>query len=52
MIRKYRYGTPFNTEALKKIPRATEAFSHMEVSQEEGCFTYIMDEDDIVYECR
>ena len=51
MIRKYRYGTPFDTEALtEKIETAEGAFPYGEISQNEGfAFTYIMDEDDIVY---
>ena len=51
MIRKYRYGTPFDTEALtEKIETTEGVFPYGEVSQEEGfAFTYIMDEDDIVY---
>ena len=51
MIRKYRYGTPFNTEALTEKIETTEGIlPYGEVSQEEGfVFTYIMDEDDIVY---
>ena len=51
MIRKYRYGAPFDTEALtEKIETAEEAFPYGEISQKEGfAFTYIMDEDDIVY---
>ena len=50
MIRKYRYGTPFDTEALtEKIETTEGVFPYGEVSQEEGfAFTYIMDEDDIV----
>ncbi len=51
MIRKYRYGTPFDTEALtEKIETTKGVLRYGEVSQEEGfVFTYIMDEDDIVY---
>ena len=51
MIKKYRYGAPFDTEALtEKIETAEEAFPYGEISQKEGfAFTYIMDEDDIVY---
>ena len=51
MIRKYRYGTPFNTEALtEKIETTEGVLPYGEVSQEEGfVFTYIMDEDDIVW---
>ena len=51
MIRKYRYGNPFDTEALTEKIETTEGpLPYGEVSQEEGfVFTYIMDEDDIVY---
>ena len=54
MIRKYRYGTPFNTEALtEKIETTEGVLPYGEVSQEEGfVFTYIMDEDDIVQMIR
>ena len=51
MIRKYRYGTPFDTEALtEKIETTESVFPYGEISQNDGFeFTYIMDEDDIVY---
>lgn len=51
MIRKYRYGTPFDTEALtKSIDSANGEFPYGKVSLDNGFdFTYIMDEDDIVY---
>ena len=51
MIRKYRYGAPFNTEAVtEEIKTANDAFPYGKISQEEGfAFTYVMDEDDIVY---
>ena len=51
MIRKYRYGTPFDTEELtEKIATTEGVFPYGEISQEEGfAITYIMDEDDIVY---
>ena len=51
MIRKYRYGTPFDTEALtEKIETTESVFPYGEISQNDGfAFTYIMDEDDIVY---
>ena len=51
MIRKYRYGAPFNTEALtEKIETTEGTFPYGEISQNGGfAFTYIMDEDDIVY---
>ena len=51
MIRKYRYGAPFDTEALtEKIETTEGAFPYGEISQNEGfAFTYIMGEDDIVY---
>lgn len=50
MIRKYRYGTPFDTEALTEKLKQLRAFSLWR-GQSGGriCFTYIMDEDDIVY---
>ena len=46
MIRKYRYGTPFDTEALTEKIETTEGiFPYGKISQEEGfAFTYIMDE--------
>ena len=42
MIRKYRYGTPFDTEALtEKIETTKGVFPYGEVSQEEGfVFTF------------
>ncbi len=51
MIRKYRYGTPFDTEALtEKIGTAEGGFPYGKISLENGfAFTYIMDEEDIVY---
>ena len=51
MIKKYRYGTPFDTEALtEEIPAAAGDFPYGEISLESGFdFTYVMDEDDIVY---
>ena len=51
MIRKYRYGTPFDTEALtEKIGTAEGKFPYGRISLENGFdFTYVMDEDDIVY---
>ena len=51
MIRKYRYGAPFNTEAVtEEIKTANDAFPYGKISQEEGfSFTYVMEEDDIVY---
>ena len=44
MMRKYRYGTPFDTEALtEKIETTKGVLPYGEVSQEEGfVFTYIM----------
>ncbi len=42
MIRKYRYGTPFNTEALtEKIETTEGVLPYGEVSQEEGLFLLI-----------
>ena len=51
MIRKYRYGAPFDTEAVtEKIETANGAFPYGKISLEKGFdFTYVMDEDDIVY---
>ena len=51
MIRKFRYGAPFNTEALtEEIETADGAFPYGKISLEKGFdFTYVMDEDDIVY---
>lgn len=51
MIRKYRYGAPFDTEAVTvKIETANGAFPYGKISLEKGFdFTYVMDEDDIVY---
>ena len=51
MIRKYRYGAPFDTEAVtEKLETANGAFPYGKISLEKGFdFTYVMDEDDIVY---
>ena len=51
MIRKYRYGAPFDTEAVtEKIETADGIFPYGKISLEEGfAFTYVMEEDDIVY---
>ncbi len=51
MIRKYRYGAPFDTEAVtEKVETANGAFPYGKISLEKGFdFTYVMDEDDIVY---
>ena len=51
MIRKFRYGAPFNTEALtEEIETADGAFPYGKISLESGFdFTYVMDEEDIVY---
>ena len=51
MVRKYRYGAPFDTEAVtEKIETANGAFPYGKISLEKGFdFTYVMDEDDIVY---
>ena len=45
MIKKYRYGAPFDTEALtEKIETAEGAFPYGEISQNDGfAFTYIID---------
>ena len=51
MITKYRYGTPFDTEALVEEISTTEGdFPYGKICLENGFeFTYIMDEADIVY---
>ena len=51
MIRKFRYGAPFNTEALtEEIETADGAFPYGKISLESGFdFTYVMDDEDIVY---
>ena len=51
MIRKYIYGTPFDTEAVVScLPGESGAPAYGEISTQEGfSFTYTMDEDDIVY---
>lgn len=51
MIRKYRYGLPFETEAfIEKTEIAEGAFPYGEINLKKGfTFTYILDEDDIVY---
>ena len=51
MIRKYRYGAPFDTEAVTEtIETANGAFPYGKISLERGFdFTYVMDADDIVY---
>lgn len=51
MIRKYTYGTPFNTEAVvTDIPSEHGAPAYGTVSARQGfSFTYVMEKDDIVY---
>lgn len=51
MIRKYIYGTPFDTEAVVScLPGESGAPAYGEISTQAGfSFTYTMDEDDIVY---
>jgi len=51
MIRKYRYGAPFDTEAVtEKIETANGAFPYGKISLEKGFdFTYVMDEDDCLW---
>ena len=51
MIRKFRYGAPFDTEAVTEtIETANGAFPYGKISLERGFdFTYVMDADDIVY---
>ena len=50
-MKRYEYGTPFNTEAIVEQIGATQGNpAYGAVSLEEGfSFTYIMDENDIVY---
>ena len=45
MIRKYRYGAPFDTEAVtEKIETANGAFPYGKISLEKGFdFTYMID---------
>ena len=51
MIKKYVYGKPFETEALtENIETAEGKPGYGEICAEDGfSFTYIMDEEDIVY---
>ncbi|MDD7641656.1 MAG: glycoside hydrolase family 31 protein [bacterium] len=51
MVRKYVYGTPFETEAvIKEVAAETGLPSYGKISLEEGfSFTYQLAEDDIVY---
>ena len=51
MIKKYVYGEPFETEALtEKIETAEGRPGYGEICTDNGfSFTYIMDEEDIVY---
>lgn len=51
MVRKYVFGTPFETEAIvKEIAAETGLPSYGEISLKEGfSFTYQLAEDDIVY---
>lgn len=51
MIRKYIYGTPFDTDAvISSLPGESGAPAYGEISTQEGfSFTYTMDKDDIVY---
>ena len=51
MIRKYNYGTPFETEAIVKefeITSGSPEFGTIDLS-EGFCFKYSMEETDIVY---
>ncbi len=42
MIRKYRYGAPFDTEALtEKIETAEGVFPYGEISQKDGFAFYL-----------
>ena len=51
MIRKYIYGTPFDTEAvISSLPEESGAPAYGTIRTQDGfSFTYIMDRDDIVY---
>ena len=51
VMKRYQYGTPFNTEAITVQIEATEGNpKYGKISMEEGfSFTYLMDEEDIVY---
>ena len=51
MIRKYIYGTPFETEAVTRhIDSEASAPAYGSISTENGfAFTYTMDDDDIIY---
>lgn len=51
MIQKYVFGSPFDTEAVvEHIEPAKGVPAYGEICQKEGfCFTYKMDQDDIVY---
>ena len=50
-MKRYEYGNPFDTEAIVEKVDATKGNpKYGTISQKEGfVFTYIMDEDDIVY---
>ena len=50
-MKRFQYGTPFNTEAITVQIEATEGNpKYGKISMEEGfSFTYLMDEEDIVY---
>lgn len=51
MIQKYVYGAPFSTDAVTAdVPEGTGSFPCGTVTTDEGfCFTYVMDDEDIVY---
>lgn len=51
MIKKYVYGEPFETEALTENIETEEGKpGYGEICAEDGfSFTYIMDEEDIIY---
>ena len=51
MIQKYVYGKPFSTEAVvTEVPAGEGTPAYGKVDTEKGfCFTYIMEETDIVY---
>ncbi len=51
MIQKYVYGNPFPTEAvITEVPAEEGSPVYGSITEKDGfCFTYIMDEQDIVY---
>ncbi|MDD2973257.1 MAG: glycoside hydrolase family 31 protein [Lachnospiraceae bacterium] len=51
MIKKFTFGTPFQTDAVvTQIPSTSEAFPYFQIHQENGfSLTYSMSGDDVVY---